>query len=93
MMTKQIAETGYSVREDGIIVSPEGKELKGYFVKGFLRVQINGKRLKIHRLVAQAFIPNPMDLPYVLHKDGDKTNNKYTNLEWSATQSNHGRLS
>lgn len=93
MMTKQIAETGYSVREDGIIVSPEGKELKGYFVKGFLCVQINGKRLKIHRLVAQAFIPNPMDLPYVLHKDGDKINNKYTNLEWSATQSNHGRLS
>ena len=92
-MTKQIAETGYSVRDDGIIVSPEGKELKGYFVKGFLRVQIGGERLKIHRLVAQAFIPNPMDLPCVLHKDGDKINNRYTNLEWSATKSNHVRLS
>ena len=93
MMTKQIADTNYSVREDGIVISPDGKELKGYFVNGFLRVQIGGKRLKIHRLVAQAFLPNPMGLPYVLHKDGDKTNNRYTNLEWYATQSNHGRLS
>lgn len=93
MMTKQIAETNYSVREDGIVFSPDGKEPKGYFVKGFLRVRIGGKRLKIHCLVAQVFLPNPMGSPYVLHKDGDKTNNRYTNLEWSATQSNHGRLS
>ena len=32
---------------------------------------------------------DPDNLPYVLHIDGDRTNNHYTNLEWSARQSNH----
>lgn len=36
----------------------------------------------IHRLVAMAWIPNPDNLPQINHKDEDKTNNHYTNLEW-----------
>lgn len=40
------------------------------------------KNFKIHRLVAQHFIPNPKDLPEVNHKDEDKTNNNVENLEW-----------
>ena len=40
------------------------------------------KRFQIHRLVAQAFIPNPLNLPCINHKDEDPTNNYEENLEW-----------
>lgn len=44
--------------------------------------------LRIHRLVAMAFIPNPDNLPEVNHKDGNKLNNCITNLEWCTGQDN-----
>lgn len=43
---------------------------------------------KIHRLVAEAFIPNPYNLPEVNHIDGNKANNTAINLEWVSRQSN-----
>ena len=46
-------------------------------------VQVNGKRkhMRVHRLVALAFLPNPDNLPQINHKDEDKTNNCAWNLE------------
>lgn len=43
-------------------------------------------RVKVHRLVALAFIPNPNNYPIVCHKDNDPTNNQIENLYWG-TQS------
>ena len=53
---------------------------KGYFLVWLCNKQ--NKLYSIHRLVAEAFIPNPYNLPQVNHKDEDKTNNHVDNLEW-----------
>lgn len=50
--------------------------------KGYLTTCIAGKWVRMHRLVAAAFVPNPLGKPQVNHKDGDKENNRRENLEW-----------
>lgn len=48
----------------------------------YLRASLNGRKFSVHRLVAQAFIPNSLNLPEVNHKDEDTHNNFVNNLEW-----------
>lgn len=60
--------------------------------KGYLRLRITLNRVKysykVHRLVAEAFIPNPDRKPQVNHIDGNKTNNSVANLEWVSNKEN-----
>lgn len=62
--------------------------------RGYLYISLPVKRgiiksAKVHRLVAEVFIPNPNKLPTINHKDEDKTNNRLENLEWCTTEYNN----
>lgn len=74
-----------------------GRVLKGSKITGgYLGVSLYKNSVmstkKIHRLVAEAFIPNPESKSQVNHIDENKTNNKVSNLEWMTAKenSNHG---
>ena len=89
-------EGQYQVSDKGRVISLKfGNEriLKPIRVpKGYLMVNLckNGEKNKcyVHRLVAQAFIPNPDNLPQVNHKDENKENNYVQNLEWCSDKYN-----
>ena len=83
----------YSVSDAGLVRNDvTGLVLKPDVTKGYLRVTLRNsscsKRFMVHRLVAQAFIPNPDRKPEVNHKDGNKANCADWNLEWATRSEN-----
>lgn len=88
----------YSIDSEGIIYSvfsgePKLKKSVQYKnTKYWYNELTNDKgrrKFLVHRLVAQAFIPNPDNLSQVNHKDGNKSNNTVANLEWVSCSDNH----
>lgn len=59
--------------------------------EGYCRVNIGHKKLRLHRVVAEAFVPNPNNLPVIDHLDNNKQNCKASNLEWVTQQENTRR--
>jgi hypothetical protein len=104
---KNIKEVGYEhylVSEDGKVYnSLSDRELKSYPNKNtgyytvVLRNSIKAKCVYVHRLVAEAYIKNPLTLPEVNHKNHIKSDNSVSNLEWVTRKQNiqhrnkHGR--
>lgn len=73
-----VSNMGYIIRETGTKTVPTIRKDTGYYVI----FDGNGSVRRIHRVVAETFLPNPNNLTDVNHKDGDKSNNKLDNLEW-----------
>jgi hypothetical protein len=93
---KQIPDfSNYYASTYGKIKNKKDKIISPQSNYGYLRVSINnnnGKRIsvKIHRLIALTFIPNPENKKTVNHKNHKKTDNNVNNLEWaSVTEQNH----
>jgi hypothetical protein len=62
--------------------------LKPVKSNNYLNVNLKGKIIGIHRLVAITFIPNEENKPQINHKDGNKQNNIISNLEWCTASEN-----
>lgn len=97
-MIKQIeGYSDYFISDKGEVFSTKYGPLKKLkprdFGSGYVGVTLcnkgHYKQIKVHRLVAQTFIPNPDNKPCVNHKDGNKQNNCIDNLEWSTHKENN----
>ncbi len=59
---------------------------------GYQRIMFKRRGYFIHRLVAQAFTPNPKNKPWINHKDFNPLNNHIENLEWVTAQENTNHM-
>ena len=94
MRSCKIRESAYLIYEDGTLETPSGDGLNlwteantGYQLFR-IRIHKKPKCYRLHRILAECFIPNPEGLPFVKHKNDDRTNNTVGNLEWGANPDN-----
>ena len=77
----------YEVTSDGKVLQ-NGIQIHQNTNNGYKTVFINKKYYRVHRLVAEKFIPNPDKKPNVNHKNGIKDDNRMENLEWVTQKEN-----
>ena len=89
----------YSINENGEVKNNiSGKILKSFINKksGYKIIDLwrnnKCKKIALHRLIAEAFIPNPLHKPTVDHKDGNRLNNSIDNLRWATYQEQNSRF-
>lgn len=89
----------YSINRNGEVRNDATGRIKTPYenkANGYMTVDLysNNKSTKvtIHRLLAEAFIPNPDNKPCIDHKDGDRKNNKLSNLRWATYSENNSRF-
>ena len=87
--------TGVLVDSTGQIFIPKSGKNKEHWTygslhsNGYMVVRIFKKNYRVHRLVAETFIPNPENKPFIDHINRIKTDNRVENLRWVTSQENN----
>ena len=80
----------YEINELGQVKSKKSSKIlsQSLSTKGYYQINIDKKSRRVHRLIAETFIPNPMNYETVNHKNGNKLDNSLENLEWVSRSEN-----
>lgn len=100
MAWKKISRnTSYSINENGEIRNDKTGTIKKPYINkanGYLTVDLYSgnvaTKVTVHRLIAEAFIPNPENKPCIDHADGNRQNNSISNLRWASYSENNSRF-
>ena len=91
--------TNYSINKKGEIRNDTTGNIKAQYINrsnGYMTVDLYAgdkpQKVTVHRLLAEAFIPNPENKPCIDHKDGNRTNNSLSNLRWATYSENNSRF-
>lgn len=89
----------YSINKNGEVRNDVTGRIKKPYINsanGYLTVDLysgnKSKKVTVHRLLAEAFIPNPENKPCIDHKDGNRQNNSLSNLRWATYSENNSRF-
>ena len=80
--------SAHNKKDNPTIMKPARSFDKRRGTWGYMKTVMDGRTVVVHRVVAQAWIPNPDGKPFINHINGDKVDNRVENLEWCSASEN-----